>query len=442
MEEAYNYLLKDVNIKYGDSIVVAVSGGPDSMALLHMLIKLKKELDLEIICAEVNHNTGRQGQYEEQKYVEKFCKNNNVIFETMTIDEYGDDNFENEARTKRYNFFEEIIQKYGAKYLMTAHHGDDLIETILMRIARGSTLRGYSGFARIVNRGNYSIVRPLIEVTKKDIVNYNKENKIKYYIDKTNYEDIHTRNRYRKYIIPAFKKEDKNIHQKFLKYSKTLLEYNDYIDKEVAKKVKKIYINNVLNIQAYLKEDKLIQMKIICYILEKIYQDDLMLITDRHAEIIYDVINSNKANVKIHLPNNIQAIKSYNNLMFGIIKFKSNEYEIELIKHVNLPNGKNIEVIESSDCNNNFICRLNSDEVKLPLHVRTRRSGDKMTVKGMIGRKKINDIFIDSKIPTLDRDIWPVVVDSSENIVWLPGLKKTKFDKTKTEKYDIILRYY
>ena len=442
MDEAYDYLLTKCGITYGDTVIAAVSGGPDSMALLHMLIRLKRALDLKLICAHVNHNTGRVGQLEEQKYVEKFCNNNNIIFEVMTIKDYGDDNFENEARTKRYNYFESLIKKYEAKYLFTAHHGDDLMETILMRITRGASLKGYSGFSKVVDRGSYKIVRPLIELTKEELLEYNKENKIKYYIDKTNLEDIHTRNRYRKYIVPAFKLEDKNVNKKFLKFSKTLIEYNDYIDREVKKRIKTIYANDVLNIPLFLKEEKLIQMKIINYILEHIYQDDLMLITDRHSEILYDVIVSSKANVKVHLPNNIQAIKSYDTLVLGKLKEKTLDYEIEIIKSVNLPNGKNIEVIEEAKENTNFYCRLDSNEIKLPLYVRNRRVGDKMTVKGMIGRKNVNDIFIDSKISTSERDSWPIVLDSNDNIVWLPGLKKTKFDKTIKEKCDIILRYY
>ena len=442
MEEAYDYLLTECGIKYGDVVVAAISGGPDSMALLHMLIRLKRALDLQLICAHVNHNTGRKGQLEEQKYVEKYCKTNNVIFETMTIDSYGDDNFENEARTKRYNFFEELIKRYDAKYLFTAHHGDDLMETILMRIVRGASLKGYSGFSKVVDRGTYKIVRPLIELTKEDLLEYNEHYNIKYYIDKTNLEDVHTRNRYRKYILPALKNEDPNVNKKFLKFSKTLLEYNEYIDKIVKKKIKSLYVDNVLNIPLFLKEEKLIQIKIINYILEQIYQDDLMLVTDRHSEIIYEVLTSNKANVKIHLPNNIQAIKSYDTLVLGKLKEKSRDYEMEISKSVNLPNGKNIEVIEEALENTNYYCRLSSSEVKLPLYVRNRKAGDKMTVKGMIGRKNVNDIFIDSKIPMSERDLWPVVVDSNENIVWLPGLKKTKFDKQKSEKCDIILRYY
>ena len=442
MEEAYNFLSDELKIKYGDSLVVAVSGGPDSMALLNLLLKLKRALDLELICVHVNHNTGRIGQKEEQKFVGNYCRNHGAIFETMTIEDYGDDNFHSEAHTKRYNFFEEIVKKYHSKYLFTAHHGDDLVETILMRIVRGSTLKGYSGFSKIVKADNYKIVRPLINVTKEEILKYCDENKIPYATDSSNKKDVYTRNRFRKYIVPPIKKEDKNVHQKFYKFSKTLLEYNDYIDKQVNKKINEIYPDNILNIEKFKEEEHVIQMKIIYYMLEHFYQDDLMLITDRHAEILYDLIYSRKSNATMHLPNNIQARKTYNNLVLVENPISNTEYEIELIKYVNLPNGKNIELVNASNETSNFVCYLDSSEVKLPLHVRSRKDGDKMQVLGMVGRKKINDIFIDCKIKPEDRDLWPIVVDSDENIVWLPGLKKSKFDKTKQEKYDIILKYY
>ena len=442
MEQAYEYLMHDLKIKYGDSIVVATSGGPDSMALLSLLIRVKRALDIEIVCAHVNHNTGREGQYEEQQFVKDFCRNNKITFETMTIDEYGDDNFHNEAHTKRYNYFNELIKKYNSKYLFTAHHGDDLIETILMRIVRGSTLRGYSGFSKEVDKKTYKIVRPLINVTKKEIIAYNKKNKVPFKTDSSNIKDVYTRNRYRKYIVPKLKKEDPNVHNKFYKFSKTLLEYNDYIEKEVSKKIKTIYVNGVLNVEKFIKEEKVIGMKIIYSILEQIYQDDLMLITDRHAEILYDVITSKRSNVKVHLPNNVQVIKSYNDITITALHQKKKDYEVEIINFVNLPNGKNIEVVEQSDDTSNFIYRLSKENVAFPLHVRNRKDGDKISTKNMIGSKKINDIFIDEKIPTSERDVWPVVLDNEEKVVWLPGLKKSKFDKQKDESYDIILKYY
>ncbi len=442
MESAYEFIVNNIGLHYGETIVAGISGGPDSMALLSILMEVRKSLDINIVCAHVNHNTGRPGQNEEQKYVENFCHKNGITFKTLVIEKYGDDNFENEARTKRYNYFEQLLSEYNAKYLFTAHHGDDLIETILMRITRGSTLRGYSGFSKIVDRGSYKIIRPFINLKKDELIEYDKKNKIKYYIDSTNFEDIHTRNRFRKYIVPEFKKEDPNIHQKFYKFSKTLQEYNDYIDKVVQKRIKKIYVQNVLNIEEFSKEDHIIQMKIIYYILEHIYEDDLMLITDTHAELLYNLIMSKKANLRIHLPNNVIAMKEYN--MCSLIKEieLNNEYEIEINKFVNLPNGKNIEVVKRTAITNNNVCRLNSDEIRLPLYVRNRKNGDKISVKGMLGRKKVNDIFIDEKIPLSEREKWPVVLDANENVVWIPGLKKSKFDKTKEENYDIILKYY
>lgn len=442
MENVYQYLMNDLKIKYGDVIVVAVSGGPDSMALLHLLIRLKKALDIEVICASVNHNTGRIGQKEEQEHVRKYCKNNSITFEGLTIEDYGDDNFHNEAHSKRYNYFNELVKKYNAQYLFTAHHGDDLMETILMRIVRGSTLKGYSGFSSLVEMDGYKIVRPLIHVTKEEIIEYNKKNKVPYDIDSSNEKDVYTRNRFRKYIVPEFKKEDKNVHNKFYKFSKTLLEYNDYIDKQVKKIIPKVYPQNIINIEEFLKLEHVIQMKVIYYILEHIYQDDLMLITDNHAELIYDLILSNKPNTYIYLPNNLKAIKSYNNVSFVQEIQKDTEYEIEIIDYLNLPNGKNIKKVDNVKKNDNNVCRLDSTEVKLPLRVRTRKPGDKIHIKGMVGSKKINDIFIDEKIPTQERDLWPIVVDSNNQVVWLPGLKKSKFDKQIKEKCDIILKYY
>lgn len=440
MIDSYNFLTKEI-LRYGDTVVVGCSGGPDSMALLHLLLKIKKEMDIAIICCHVNHNV-RKESITEMEFLRKYCLNHGVEFEAMTIKNYGDDNFHNEARTIRYTFFNDIVKKYNAKYLMTAHHGDDLMETILMRIVRGSTLKGYSGFSKIVKMKNYSIVRPLINVTKEEIAEYDKKEKIPYVIDSSNVKDKYTRNRYRKVALPFLKSEDPLVHQKFLKFSNTLLEYNDYIDKEMSKIIKKVYSQKCLNIEEFLKLEKIFQNKVIYLMLEDIYQDDLFLISDVHVDLILKLINSRKANSYIYLPNNIKIIKSYDTL--NVIKEteESINYDIEIDEYVALPNGKFIKFIEESKINDNFICRLNSKDVSIPLHVRTRKNGDKMVVKGMMGHKKLNDIFINSKIPMHERDMWPVVVDSNETIVWLPGLKKSNLDVSKTDKCDIILKYY
>ncbi len=440
MERAYQFLKEIIN--ENDTVVVAVSAGPDSMALFDTLISLKHEKNINIICAHVNHNTGRFGQDEEQSYVEEYCKNNNIVFELYKIKDYSNDNFESEARDKRYNFFEELIKKYKAKYLLTAHHGDDLMETILMRIVRGSTLRGYSGFSKVVEKENYTILRPLIETTKDEIIKYLEDKKIKFYTDYTNLEEEHTRNRYRKYILPRLKKEDKNVHLKFLKYSNLLQEYDNYIKKETNKIIKNIYVNDKLNITEFNKLEYIIKINIIYYILEEKYDKELTNITDNHIELILDLIESNKKNTFIDLPGNIKLIKKYDYLEFKYDDNNIVDYKIELTETNKLPNGYKIDIIDSSDNNSNYICRLNKSDIKLPLYIRNRIDGDKIEIKNLNGSKKIKDIFIDKKIDIEKRNMWPVVVDSNDTIVWLPGLKKSKFDKQKTEKCDIILKYY
>lgn len=441
MEEAYDFIVKKIGLKYKDTVIIGCSGGPDSMALLHFMNKVKKELNLFLICAHVDHNVRKESE-KERKDLEKYCDNESIYFEHIKIENYSDDNFENEARTFRYNYFDKLVKKYGAKFLMTAHHADDLIETILMRIVRGSTIKGYSGFKRIVDRNEYKIIRPFINLTKKDLLEYNKTNKIKYAIDKTNELDVHTRNRYRKVVLPFLKKEDPKVHLKFLKFSNTLLEYNDYVQKEMEKVINKIFKQGVLDIEKFLVLEHLLQVKIIYHLLESIYNDDLLIIGSVHVDLIFDLINSNKVNSSVHLPNNIIVTKAYNNLSFSFAEYENDIYEVEITNLVNLPNGMNIDKVDECDWTNNFVIRLSSKEVKLPLYVRTRRNGDKIEVKGMLGRKKVNNIFIDEKISFKERDIWPVVCDADDVVVWLPGLKKSKFDKAKNEEYDIILRYY
>ena len=176
--------------------------------------------------------------------------------------------------------------------------------------------------------------------------------------------------------------------------------------------------------------------------MEKIYGDDLLIIGDTHVDLMFNLIYSNKSNSCIHLPNNVIVMKVYNELSFNYDEEEYSEYEIEISDIVNLPNGKIIEETTEINDNSNNIIRLNSKDIKLPLYVRNRHDGDKMEIKGLNGSKKIKDIFIDEKVKPSDRLLWPVVLDSEDNIVWLPGLKKSKYDKKQNEKYDIILKYY
>ena len=164
MNKAINIIKQ--NLK-NESVVIATSGGPDSMTLLELVNSLKEELNLKLICAHVNHKI-REESDEEETMVKEYCKKNNISCKILTIDNYNDDNFH------------KCVKKCKAKHLLTAHHGDDLTETILMRLVRGSTLKGYAGFEEKDNRENYIILRPLINYTKDEILEYAKRNKIKF----------------------------------------------------------------------------------------------------------------------------------------------------------------------------------------------------------------------------------------------------------------------
>lgn len=429
------------NVKKNSVVIMGISGGPDSMVLMSLFNDLRESRNLTLVCAHVNHNL-RKESAEEKVFIENYCKKNNIIFEYMKIEEYNDDNFHNQARIKRYDFFEKMINKYKATYLTTAHHSDDLMETILMRIVRGSTLKGYSGFSKIVKQDNYEIVRPLVMYTKSYILSYAKENNIEYRIDKSNFKDVYTRNRYRNHVLPFLKEEDENVHLKFLKFSETLQEYEMFIDNLTKEKINKVIINNKIYIKEFKKLEELLQTRIINEFLAKAYQDDLFVINDNHTKLIIKLVNSSKANAAVNLPNDLICKKSYDYISIEKEIQENSSYKFQFHDVQSVPNGKVIEMVDESNNSSNYTIRLNSKDIKLPLIIRTREEGDKISVKGMDGSKKVNNIFTTEKLTKELRDKQPLVTDSNNEILWIPGLKKSKFDKAKNEEYDIVLVYY
>ena len=168
-----------------------------------------------------------------------------------------------------------------------AHHGDDLIETIIMKINRGSNLEGYAGIKEISKQKDYTIIRPFLSYTKEDLLDYDERNNIEYFIDKTNLDTTYTRNRIRANILPVLKKENKDIHKQFLKYSKVLLEYNTYIEEVIKEIENNIYKDNVLDLNLFKKEKTFIQKNILYHILNNTYQNISNIITDNHINNIF-----------------------------------------------------------------------------------------------------------------------------------------------------------
>lgn len=433
MEKVYAFLKENIS---DECIVVGVSGGVDSMVLLSIL---KEKLNNKIICAHVHHNL-RVESDEELEFVKEYCRNNDIIFEFKKL-EYESKFSEEVARTKRYNFFEEILEKYSSKTLLTAHHGDDLIETIMMKIVRGSTLKGYRGIEKVSKRNNYQILRPLLYCSKENIYEYATKHNIPYREDYTNELDDYTRNRYRKNLLPFLKNESNDVHLKFLDYSDELSSYYEYVNGVIDRECEQLISNNKVSLTKFFELDEFIKKELLKRYLFDNYANNIIKISNHHIKIILKFLYEGNTNSMIDLPDGYQMVKEYDCFYLKKEEFLE-EYCYEITNKVSLPNGHIIEVIEFSDDNSNFTTHLDLNGLELPLYVRNYRQSDKMIIKNMEGHKKISDIFTNEKINLFERKSWPVVTDKSGKIIWLPGLKKTQFDRKNTEKYDIILKYY
>lgn len=423
------------NINKNDIVVVACSGGPDSMGLLSLVNELKNELNLKIIVAHVNHKLRIESE-EEKEMVENYSKENNLIFELLEITKYSNNKFsEEDARKRRYDFFNKLIKKYNANVLLTAHHGDDLIETIQMRLTRGSNLSGYIGIKMINENNNYKILRPLLSTTKENILNYLNDKNIPYRIDKTNEELKHTRNKYRHYILPFLKKENKKVHEKYLKFSKELIEYDNFVNTYIRNN--NFIVDNSIVINKIKGESDFIKRKALELLIKEIQKDYIFDISDEQMKNLMKLYSLD--NKEIDLNNNYQGINSYGKIL--ILKKNSEILNKVLIdKDMKLSDYYFYYNDETKKDNTNSCILLNSNEIKLPLYIRSFDNGDRIVVKNLNGSKKVSDIFIDNKVPKHKRSTYPILVDANNTILWVPNLKKSQFSKDFSEKYDIIIK--
>lgn len=437
MNNVYEFI-ENLNIN-SEYVIAAVSGGPDSMFLLDTLIKLRDKLNFKIVVAHVHHNLRRESNFEAEQ-VEKYCLSNDIIFEMKKIERYPDNKFSEEsARKIRYLFFDEVVKKYNSNILFTAHHGDDLVETILMRISRGASLKGYAGFERITRDRGYIIARPLIYLSKSEIKEYLDELGVWYATDLSNESDKYTRNRYRKYILPELKKENVNIHFKYVEFNEKLVLVDKYLKKQVESIYNDIVSNNEIDVIKFNELDEIIKEYLLEKYLKDTYNKDIGLINNKHVEIIINLLLKSNNSI-IDFPCDKKGILEYNKFKIA----KNTDiiiYDYTFEDYIELPNGHIIEIDNSTDLSSNFVIHLDSKELSLPLHVRTRKDGDRMSVKNMSGTKKINDIFTDLKISRELRDSYPIVTDDKGIIIWVPGIKKSQLDRKKEGKYDIILKY-
>ena len=272
-EEVLNTIKKYNLIKNGDKIVIGVSGGPDSICLLHVLNNLKKELNFEIYVAHINHMIRKEAD-EETEYVKKICEDLGIECYIKRIDVQKIANnlkrgTEETGRKIRYEFFEEILEKTSSNKIATAHNNNDKIETILMNILRGS---GTSGLKGIEGVRDEKYIRPLIETSRFDIEKYCVENNLDPKIDKSNNENIYTRNKIRNIVIPYIEKEfNPNIIKTINRLSDVATEENEYLDKITEETFRELLIEDnkkdkiVLDLKKFNNIELVIKRRLILY---------------------------------------------------------------------------------------------------------------------------------------------------------------------------------
>lgn len=283
-EKVENAIKKYELIKNGDNIVIGVSGGPDSMALLNALIKIKgrnKDINFNIVVAHINHMI-REIADDETKYVEKFCTRNNIqcyikrenVIEKAKREKIGT---EEAGRKLRYEFFEEVLNKTNSNKVATAHTANDRAETVLMNIMRGS---GTSGLKGIEESRDNKYIRPLIDCTRQEVEEYCIEEKLEPKYDESNKENIYTRNKVRNLLIPYIEKEfNPNIIETLNRLSKLATIENKYLEAQTEKAYKEIYLGKqeidgkkeiILDLKKFNNLELVIKNRIILYTINKI----------------------------------------------------------------------------------------------------------------------------------------------------------------------------
>ena len=309
LEEKVRKTIREFNlIEKNDSIVVGVSGGPDSMTLLSILLKLKEEFHLKIYVAHVNHML-RENAIKDEEYVKEFCTKNNIeIFikkaNISEIVQKGKIGLEEAGRNIRYNFFEEVLKNTKSNKIAIAHNKNDKVETIIMHLLRGSGISGLRGIEPIREE---KFIKPLIECDRQEIENYCKENNLQPRIDKTNFENEYTRNKIRNIVIPYIKKEfNPNIIETITRLADVVSSEDDFIENVSNENYKKLLVIGEKNrIELKLKEfnllDEVLKNRIILIATRKLF-GSTQGIEKVNIEDIIKLCNNNIGN-KFLMPN-------------------------------------------------------------------------------------------------------------------------------------------
>ena len=426
----------------GEKVIVAVSGGPDSMALLHYLIH-EKDLQLKIEAAHVDHLLRGAESADDLAFVEKYCHEHQLRCHTasLNVQEKMKDSgigLQEAAREVRYDFLRNVMKEADATALVLGHHADDQIETVLFRLVRGSTMKGRAGIQAKRIFGNGFLVRPFLAITKEEIEQYCEHHNIPVRVDPSNEKDDYTRNRFRHHIIPLLKQENPALHEQVIRFTEEVAEDESYLEEAAQKRLKELVIEKndhfyKIDQEKWCAEAPPLQRRLIHLILNYLYAKVPTSLSSAHTIAIKKLFEQKHPSGELHLPQGLIVTRSYSTVIFHFaslsIQQDSYYFRLNSGQTLNLPHGAKISavdgIVEDGDTSID-ICRFDSRNVQWPLTVRSRQDGDRIELEGLSGSKKIKKVFIDEKIPFDQRSRWPIVADASGRVLWIPGLRTAK----------------
>ncbi|NIK12691.1 tRNA lysidine(34) synthetase TilS [Alkalibacillus almallahensis] len=436
MEEQVKQFIQEQGlIQQGDELYVAVSGGVDSMALLHLLYNIQSDWNLTLTVLTVDHQLRGEESEADSLFVGEQATNLSIPCRLLKVDtkdyqQKTQTGVQEAARTLRYDAFAKEVSESGK--LVLAHHGDDQIETMFMRLSKGVFPRGMEASKQL---DSLHVIRPLLKVSKEQIRDYVNQHSIPFREDPSNASDDYTRNRFRHQLLPFVQSENPNIHNSAMDLHHELTEDHQLLNEWAEERMMAIsqFCEQKVTFSINFFEALPLPLQRRGFHLILNYLSVSNQSYRRDFQSFKEWLASETPNSEWTLRQGLKAIKSYDTCTVTTQTLESRSYEIPLnigdLKR--LPNGWTIQVQEISseysktlDLNDRVMVGSKSD-VSWPLTVRTRRPGDRIRPKGLNGHKKVKDIFIDEKVPLNERDTWPVVTDANGRVLWIPLLKQS-----------------
>ena len=428
-----------------DKIAIALSGGVDSIVLFHLLVTEYKDSYKELVVFHINHGL-REESYEEAEFVERFVKDFDVKFykEELNMSDLERDSHTSEemlARELRYQAFNKMAKLEGGTKLLTAHHKNDQVENILMRLLTGRSIDHSLAICEEIEMAGLTIYRPLLNSLKAELEEYAKEKNLHYYVDATNFDTDYTRNNIRHNIVPLLNDINSGSFDNLINFANYYQNINNNLKKAILSN-KDNYIFSRDEDKISLVKDKFLELneEEMYFLLKDLITDELGVF-DIKQKAIFDVVSSlkkNSGNKSYDLKNNLKIISQYETLYIHKIEKKCYNDKIEIIIDKICENSVyefyQNKFIISTDAKDS---EIGFNKSELPLLVTIKKEGDRVR-RGKIN-KKLSRIFIDEKVPKELRDTLPVIRNNKGEVLGVLGIG-TKVNKNKIYDYYIKMK--